>query len=306
LLPSAAETIREGRQVKFGILTPVLSLTPGLHSAWELNGTIEDVGRIASTAERLGYEYLSCSEHVAIPSEPGARPIPSGLRYWDPLPTFGYLAARTSRIRFTTLVIVLSYHHPLDICKRYGTLDRVCGGRLNLGVGVGYLRPEFDLLGASYEDRNERSDDALRALKASFGRAVPEYEGDYFQFSGMCVDPCGVQADIPLWVGGRTKRSLRRALALGDVWSPFSLSIEQISDWLGEARSTDAWHEREKPMGVAVPVQMDPVAEPDTTRDLVAGWREAGVTHLSVRFVHSSLEHYLEQLEAMAELSETG
>jgi probable F420-dependent oxidoreductase len=289
--------------VKFGILTPVLSLTPGLHSPWELDGTIDDVCRIAKAADRLGYEYLSCSEHVAVPTAPGGRPVPSGLRYWDPLPTFGFLAAHTSRIRFTTMVLVLPYHHPVEICKRYGTLDRICGGRLNLGLGVGYLRPEFDLLGASYEDRNERSDEALRVLRASFGQENPEYDGDYFQFSAMCVDPCGVQPAIPLWIGGRTKRSLRRAVEFGDVWSPFSLSIEQMAGWLADARTTDAWNERENTMGVAFVVQVDPLANPDATQELLARWADLGVTHLSVRFVHSSLEHYLEQLEAMLELA---
>jgi probable F420-dependent oxidoreductase len=295
----------EGRYVKFGILTPVLSLTPGLHSPWELDGTIDDVCRIATAADRLGYEYLTCSEHIAVPTAPGARPVPSGLRYWDPLPTFGYLAAHTSRIRFTTMVLVLSYHHPLDICKRYGTLDLICGGRLNLGLGVGYLRPEFGLLGASYDDRNERSDEALRVLRASFGRENPQYEGDFFRFSGMCVDPSGVQQAIPLWIGGRTKRSLRRALEFGDVWSPFSLSIEQMASWLAEAKTTDAWNKRKHPIDVAFVVQVDPLGDAGATRELLVRWRDLGVTHLSVRFVHSSRQHYLEQLEAMAELAST-
>src|SRR5207248_1012900 len=109
------------------------------------DGTIDDVRRIAEAADRLGYDYLTCSEHVAIPSD--AMDLP-GPRYWDPLATFGYLAAFTSRIRFTTSVLVLSYHHPLDIAKRYGGLDRISGGRLNLGVGAGYLEPEFRVLGA--------------------------------------------------------------------------------------------------------------------------------------------------------------
>jgi alkanesulfonate monooxygenase SsuD/methylene tetrahydromethanopterin reductase-like flavin-dependent oxidoreductase (luciferase family) len=144
----------------------------------------------------------------------------------------------------------------------------------------------------------------LRALRASFGREHPTYESDYFQYSGMCVDPCGVQRDIPLWIGGRTKRSLRRALELGDVWSPFSLSIEQMEGWLAEAQSTDAWHDRQNPMGVAFAVQVDPLADAATTRELLGRWQDAGITHLSVRFVHTSLEHYLEQLEAMAELAQ--
>jgi Luciferase-like monooxygenase len=98
-------------------------------------------------AERLGYECLTCSEHVVIPAKLEEGDTSPGSCYWDPLATFGYLAAHTSRIRLATIVIPLPYHHPLDIAKRYGTLDRICGGRVILGVGVGYLKPEFAALG---------------------------------------------------------------------------------------------------------------------------------------------------------------
>src|SRR5438270_11233400 len=103
-----------------------------------------------------------------------------GAAYWDPLSTFGYLAARTEQIRLATHVLVLGYHHPLEIAKRYGTLDRVCCGRLILGVGVGSLREEFDLLGAPFDDRGARADDALRALRASLSRTEPAYQGDHY------------------------------------------------------------------------------------------------------------------------------
>ena len=207
--------------IELGILTPVLSLVPGSHADWEQDAGIEEVRRIAETADRLGYGYLTCSEHIAIPVDGMDLP---GPRYWDPLPTFGYLAAHTSRIRLTTSVLVLPYHHPLDIAKRYGALDRICGGRLVLGVGVGYLEPEFRMIGAPFEDRGARTDDAIRALRASFGRSHPSYDGEFFSFDGVVVDPCGLQEHVPLWVGGRTQRSLRRAVALGDGWCPFAVS----------------------------------------------------------------------------------
>jgi probable F420-dependent oxidoreductase len=287
--------------MQLGLLTPVLSLSPGKHAEWELDGTIADVARIAQAADRLGYEYLTCSEHVALPEiriQEG-----SGPRYWDPLPTFGYLAAATSRIRFTTLILVLPYHHPLDIAKRYGTLDRICGGRLNLGVGVGYLRPEFDLLGADFENRGARTDDAILALRASFGRPQPTYEGPFFKYSGMIVDPHGIQTDVPIWVGGRTRRSLRRAIQLGDAWCPYALSTEQIGAWLEEAKSTDEWHRRDQPIDVAVSTVLDPIGEPDASLKDMSELLEAGATKLGLRFVHESLTHYLEQLEAMIELA---
>ncbi len=291
--------------MRFGLLTPVLSLSPGKHAAWELDGTIEDVARIAETADNLGYDYLTCSEHVAIPVDRqggfggGQNP---GARYWDPLATFAYLSARTRRIRFTTLVLVLSYHHPLDVAKRYGSLDRISEGRLNLGVGVGYLKPEFELLGVPFDDRNARSDDAIRAIRASFGRPTPAYEGPFFRFSGMVVDPCGLQQDLPIWVGGQTRRSLRRAVELGDAWCPFALSDEQVRGWLDEAARTDAWQERPRPLQVAVSTIVDPQRAPDETAARVAALADAGATTLTLRFVHDSLGHYLEQLDAMMEL----
>jgi probable F420-dependent oxidoreductase len=291
--------------VKLGLLTPVLTLSPGKYAAWELDGTIDDVARIAATAEGLGYEYMTCSEHIAIPVDgpfkagEGSR----GPRYWDPLATYGYLAARTSRLRFTTLVLVLPYHHPLDVAKRYGTLDRICGGRLNLGVGAGYLQPEFELLGAPFERRNARTDDAIRALRASFARREPVYHGVFFDFEGMLVDPCGVQEDIPLWVGGQTPRSLRRAVELADVWCPFSLTTEQLRTWLDEAAGTDAWHERPRPLDVSVSTTVDPLAAPDAAAATMEALRDAGVTKVSLRFVHDSVDRYLEQLDAMAELA---
>ncbi|MFI5046485.1 MAG: LLM class F420-dependent oxidoreductase [Acidimicrobiia bacterium] len=287
--------------MELGILSPVLSLVPGSHSEWEQDATIDDVRRIAEAADRLGYGYLTCSEHVAIPVDGLDLP---GPRYWDPLSTFGYLAAHTSRIRFTTSVLVLPYHHPLDIAKRYGTLDRICNGRLVLGVGVGYLEPEFRMLGAPFDDRGARTDDAIRALRASFGRAHPTYDGEFFSFDGFVVDPCGVQEQVPLWVGGRTQRSLRRAVALGDGWCPFAVSPRRAAAWLADAAETEAWHQRERPLDVILGTRraVDPLGAPDEAAERVAEVRDAGATKASLWFVHHSLDHYLEQLEAMIDV----
>ena len=159
--------------MKFGIATPVLTRTSD-GPEWLSTGTIEDVAEIVSAADRLGYDFCTCSEHVGIPdTEIGRR----GAAYWDPLATFGFLAARTSTIRFVTWVLVLAYHHPLALAKRYGQLDLVSNGRLVLGVGVGTLREEFDALGATFEGRGERADDAIRAIRATWGRRIPEYHG---------------------------------------------------------------------------------------------------------------------------------
>ncbi|HEU5306687.1 MAG TPA: TIGR03619 family F420-dependent LLM class oxidoreductase, partial [Acidimicrobiia bacterium] len=187
--------------MRLGITTPLFTMTPDGHAPWEVDAELADVVPLVQAADRLGYEYVTCSEHVVIPDD--VAPVRGG-RYWDPLATFGYLSAVTTRIRFATYVLVLGYHHPLAIAKRYGTLDRISGGRLILGVGVGSLQPEFELLDASFDDRGARGDESLRALRTSFGRREPEFHGEFFDYSGMIVDPCGVQQTVPLWIGGRT------------------------------------------------------------------------------------------------------
>jgi probable F420-dependent oxidoreductase len=292
--------------VKLGIVTPVLTRLPDAHAQWEVTAGIDEIARIAVAAERLGYHHVTCSEHVAIPSDVAAI---RGATYWDPLATFGYLAGRTHTIRFLPFVLVLGYHHPLAIAKRYGTLDRVSGGRLVLGVGVGSLREEFELLGAEFEDRGARADDALRALRAALSELEPRYQGDYYAFDDVVVDPCAVQPRVPIWVGGRTARSLRRAIELGDGWAPFGLRRAELGAIIGRARDTQAWTDRKAdpaapPFEVVLQneVPFDPGGEPERVRTTAERLEQVGATTLNARFAHHSLDHYLEQLAAMREL----
>jgi probable F420-dependent oxidoreductase len=237
---------------------------------------------------------MTCSEHIGLPSSEAAR---RGTRYWDPLATFGYVSARTSRIRLATMTLVLGYHHPLEIVKRYGTLDHVSNGRVILGLGVGSLKEEFDLLGASFDDRGARGDDALRALRAALPSNEPTYDGEFYSFGGLTVDPCALQPHIPFWVGGRTKRSLRRAVTLADGWCPFNVPLATAAEWL------KAW---ELPEGFEVVLMaeqlLDPVGNPGQAEDSLHALAAAGTTTVSAVFLARSLEHYLEQLHALAEL----
>ncbi len=287
--------------MKLGIVTPVVTQLPDAHARWEVTAGIDEIARVVSEADRLGYDFCTCSEHVAVPADAAAV---RGGTYWDPLSTFGFLAARTSRIRFATFVLVLGYHHPLEIAKRYGTLDQVSNGRLVLGVGVGSLEEEFELLGAEFARRGEIGDDAIRALRASLSQLEPEYAGDHFTFRGFVVDPPAVQAHVPVWVGGRTARSLRRAVELGDGWAPFGLRTAELGEMLTRARETDAWNERQTPLDVIVQNDrpLDPMAEPDRVAEQLARSRAIGATALAARLVHHSVDHYCDQLAALTTL----
>jgi probable F420-dependent oxidoreductase len=277
--------------IDLAVATPVVTMLPGNHARWEESATIEDIARIAEAADRLGYHHLTCSEHIGVPESQAAR---RGATYWDPLSTFGYVAARTGRIRLATNVLVLGYHHPLEIAKRYGTLDEVSGGRLILGVGVGTLKEEFELLGAPFEDRGARADDALLALRSALSDPEPSYDGAYYAFGGLVVRPHARQARVPIWIGGRTLRSLRRAARLADGWCPFAVSATQAQKWLQQVETPDGFTVR---LGPGRP--LDPVADGSAAVDALGELAQAGATIAEAHVVHHSLVHYLEQLEAL-------
>lgn len=291
--------------MRFGLTSPVVTLTPRGHGPWEKDAGPEELRRVAEAADRLGYHHLTCSEHVGIPVDVAAA---RGSRYYDPLATFGYLAAFTERIRLATHVLVLPYHHPLEIAKRYGTLDRVSNGRLILGVGVGSLEEEFRLIGAEFEHRGPLYEDALRALRAALQGGEPSYSGSHFSFDGFLIDPCVVQESVPIWIGGRSERSLRRALEFADAWDPFGLGLEELRTLLNRHRDKSPWRERVErgePLELVFqPERAFDLSNPqgiERAASLCRGYRDIGATTLSLRFKSATLDDFLEQLEIGAE-----
>lgn len=288
--------------MRLGIVTPVVTRLPGAHARWEAHAGPEELAAVVEAADRLGYDFCTCSEHVAVPV---ADAETRGGVYWDPAATLAWLAARTARIRLATFVVVLAYHHPLTLAKRYGTLDRLSGGRLVLGVGVGTLEGEFRLLGAPFDDRGPRADDAIRALRAALADPRPRYRGTHYAFEGLVVEPTAVQARVPIWVGGRTGRSLRRAVRLADGWAPFGLGSDELAALLRRAAQTPEWARRDRPLEVVVQNRRpwDPTGEPEPVVGALRRARALGATHAAVRLVHHSATHYVEQLEALQGLA---
>jgi probable F420-dependent oxidoreductase len=287
--------------VRFGIITPVLTLSR-IHNEWEESGTIADAAAIARAADRLGFHHVTCAEHVAVPS---AQAAARGGRYWAPLPTLGYFAGMTERVRLLTHQIVLGYHHPLTILKNYSSLDRLSGGRLILGMGVGSLREEFDALGASFGDRGRRADDAIAALREGFGVATPGHRGPYYRYDGLVVDPTSVQTQVPFWIGGRTWTSLERAMRSGDGWAPFALTEDELASLLGRARDSPLWNARRSPLEIVLVPEpaLDPVDRPDDVREAVERQRVLGTTVLNLYLRHDSVGHCIEQMEAFVEVT---
>jgi len=277
--------------VRIGLSTPIVMQIPGTASDWEAAGSVEDLVRIAVVADELGYDHLTCGEHVMVPVGAGEG---RGLTYWDPSATLGFLAARTSRIRLATSVLVLGYHHPLEIAKRYGTLDLLSGGRMVLGVGVGSLAPEFEMLGASFADRGERADEAIAALRAAWSDPRPSFDGRFYSFAGVAVEPCSARPRVPIWVGGYTQRSLRRAVTLADGWMPFGLTIEQLTGMLARFELPDGFE-----VVLSSGRALDPIGDPGEAEHRLNRVREAGATVVNCVLSAQSAGHFCDQLHAL-------
>ncbi|MBC7304654.1 MAG: TIGR03619 family F420-dependent LLM class oxidoreductase [Nocardia sp.] len=284
--------------MKVGISSPILALA-GERPAWEAAAGTAEIVRVAKTADRLGFDFMTCGEHVAVP--PG---LTRGERFYDPLATFSFLAGQTSRLKFLPFVLVLPFYHPLEIAKRYGTLDALSGGRLLLGLGVGNLKDEFDILDVPFEDRGPRADDSLRALRAALGKRVVSYHGPYYSFENMVIDPHAVQPRVPLWIGGHSGRALRRAATLGDGWAPAPQTFGGPAPDLMRKMLDDMDLPDDFDVVFTAPQPLDPLERPDEVAETIATAQRAGGTRIKLVLEHESLAHYLEQLECFAELAE--
>jgi len=286
--------------MRFGLVPPIVHRNPRFAPpAWEFEATIDNLAAIAARADSLGYDFMCFPGHVAIPEEVADV---RGHVYWDPVATMSYIAAHTARIKLCVYVVVLGYYHPLEICKSYGSVDRLSGGRLILGVGVGSLEQEFKMLGRPFADRGARADDSLRALRASLSKRAPAYHGEFYDYEGFIVEPHALQDHVPVWIGGRSGRSLRRAVELADGWSPFKLQVDELRPILDRYRPQI--EARGPGFDLVFPPDppLDPLDDPDEARDRIAAFKAVGATGLALRFRHTSKEHYERQLEAFVRI----
>ncbi|MEV5752352.1 LLM class flavin-dependent oxidoreductase [Actinoallomurus sp. NPDC052308] len=170
--------------------------------------------RWARTAEALGYDLLMLSDHVAVTPDVAAQyPAP----FYEPFTALSWLAGVTERIRLGTSVVIVPYRHPLLLARMAANLNDLSGGRLVLGVGVGWARQEFEALGVPFERRGALTDEHLRTVRAAWAD-----EKDYRSGS------------IPIWVGGNSDVGIRRAVRLGDAWHPLrDLTLSELRDAVG-------------------------------------------------------------------------
>jgi probable F420-dependent oxidoreductase len=179
----------------------------------------EAIAEMARAAEAAGFDAAFVTDHPA----PEDRWLKSGgHQALDPFVALSFVAAATTRLRVQTHVLVAPYRNPFLAAKAIATLDVLSGGRVIVGTAAGYLEPEFAALGVDYTERNELSDEAIRVMKQIWAGESLSLTGRHFRAAGHTVLPRPVQRPHPpLWIGGNSRRAMRRAVELGDGWLPF-------------------------------------------------------------------------------------
>ena len=174
------------------------------------------------------------SDHLLVP-ETGGRLSP--IEILEPITTLAYAAAVTTRIKLATSVIVLPYRNAIHLAKELATLDRLSSGRIIAGVASGWLEAEFRALGVSFEKRGAYTDEAIKLMRAAWSSPSPEFRGEFFELVGMRFGPRPAAGNIPIWVGGISRRAVRRAVELGDGWHGTRMKPEQVAErikWIRE------------------------------------------------------------------------
>lgn len=218
-----------GRYTDLNLATELLLAgeEAGFDSAWTVEHTILPGGHVSQ------YPY-SADGKIA-----GGRldfPLP------DPLIWMSFLASRTSTIKLGTAILILPQHSPVVAAKQIATLDAMSGGRVLLGIGVGWLREEFEMIGADFETRAARTDEYVHALRALWEQEAPSFEGDFVSFKEAYCRPQPAQGTVPIIIGGHSPAAARRAGRLGDGFFP---AREISSDLLDVVYRTAEEHGRD-------------------------------------------------------------
>ncbi len=222
----------------------------------------------ARAAEELGLDELWVADHIAIPPDDAEG---SGGRYLDPLATLAFLAAATQRIGLGTAVLNLPYRPALPTAKWVATIQELSGGRLRLGVGLGWMEAEFRALGVSRKRRGAISDATLEFLQRAFAADEMEANKQRFLFLPRPKRP-------PIFIGGAAPHALRRAVRYGDGWMPMSGDPEQLRPQIAELRRLAEEASRDTPEVVVLTLL--PLHEPQRAAELALAFAEVGVTRL--------------------------
>ncbi|MDQ1425430.1 MAG: hypothetical protein QOD72_2928 [Acidimicrobiaceae bacterium] len=275
----------------------------------------------AQRAEALGFHSGWVSDHIAFPrdiesrypySADGSFPAAPNLPWLDPLGTLFFVAGCTKTLKLGSTVLILGYRHPVQTAKAVASLDVVSDGRVILGVGVGWMREEFEVLGMPYDHRGQRADEQLEVFKVLFSEEHPSYAGKYFSFPEVGFEPKPVNGKVPIWVGGNTEAAYRRTARFGDAFHAAFEPVDAVRAGWARVQELAAGEGREPTtLTLSIRLFLDPegfmpgaksiAGSADQMLDTIAAWQEIGVSHVLVDPVASggldgrvaAMEHFM-------------
>jgi probable F420-dependent oxidoreductase len=184
--------------------------------------TPDGIRRIAEAAEELGFDSIWATEHIIV----GSEAVDPYGRVYDPLATLAWLAGLTQRISLGTSIVLVPLHHPIRLAKEVATLQELSGGRFLLGTGLGWHEDEFRFMGSEFAGRGRRADEALGLMRALW-RGERDFQSENWLFQDATFAP--LPEPLPeIWVAGGSRRAVRRALEVGDVWHPTRMPPEDV------------------------------------------------------------------------------
>ena len=274
----------------------------------EIGADPAGVRDFAQAAESLGYQHLLVFDHVlgadASKHANWDRPYRHTDMFHEPFVLFGYLAGLTEKIELTTGILILGQRQTVLVAKQAAEVDVLTGGRLRLGIGIGWNHVEYEALGENFQTRGRRTREQIELMRALWTQDVVNFKGRYHQVTNAGINPLPVQRPIPIWFGGGSERVVRRIGQIGDGWfpqfQPDSAGQERIAHMRQIAK--DAGRD---PMSIGIEGRTN-IAEgnPDTWAKAAAAWDEAGATHFSINTRRAGLKGPDQHIDAIRRFKE--
>jgi probable F420-dependent oxidoreductase len=258
----------------------------------------EALARVARAAEDAGLESLWTGEHVVLPDpQVPPSPAPPGTPMLDPSAALAFAAAHTRSVRLGTGIIILPQRNAVELAKELASVDVLSGGRLIVGLGAGYLEPEFRALGANFRERGALTDESIDVLRALWTQEKPHFEGRFHRFEGVDAHPRPLQRPHPpIVIGGMSRAAARRAACRGNGWYGFLTSPEQTARSLAWIREAVAAGERPSALG-ELEISVTP---PPLDRDTLKRYEELGVHRIIGTTLARDVDSVLRFVEELA------
>lgn len=273
--------------------------------------TAADYAQVVQKIEELGFHSAWVADHIIIPekitapypwTDDGSPGFPLRAPFPDVFALLGFLAAKTHKIRLGTSVLVVPQRNPIEVAKAVATVDMLSGGRFLFGVGVGWLKDEFEVLGEIFSERGPRTREYIKIMKALWQGGPIGFEGKFFQFPAVHALPTPVQKPHPpIIFGGESLAAMKRVAELGDGWQPGAMPLETLREKLDQLKQLMTERGRDYSQ-----LSLATFGSPDAIKqqpNSVAQLNELGISQIVLGFMGKSTQDTIAQLEDFARVA---